>query len=235
MLTKTLVVSSFAAAAIAAAAPQPVITAAPAIRRGVGDALGGLGSDIDDLIGDATANAGDIISKIGEGASDIAGDIATGIDNLGTNLGDFATCASVGAAIITSLPKAPEGVLEAVASAAVTAKPDDNCYGTVIPSSLQSAYSSYESELASWYAQNSDKISSLTSVCPSIPADYTDSLNSITPCSSALQAASTGSSGSGSGSGNNGGDAGGAASSIRVTGAVAAIIGGTIGAVAFLL
>lgn len=239
MYAKALLISSFAASALAVAAPA--ITAAPA-RRDVGDTLGNLGDNIDDLIADATQaagnagdNIGDIVSKIGSGASDILGDLGTELGNIGTNLGEFATCASAGLAIITSLPKAPEGVLEAVASAAVTAKPTDNCYGTVIPSSLQSAYSSYETELASWYAQNSDRVSSLVSVCPTIAAEYSDAIDDAVPCATAVAAVGGSGSDSGSGSGSNNGDAGGAASSIRVTGAVAAIAAGAIGAVAFLL
>lgn len=241
MFTKVVVVSSLAATALAAAAPapEPVITAAPALRRGVGDALGGLGSDIDNIIGDASSaignlgdNAGDLISKGIGGASDILGDIGTNLGDIGTNLGEFGTCISAGLALATEIPKPPQEVAEAIASAVVTAKPSDNCFGTLVPSSIQSDYSAYESSLASWYAQNSDKVSSVLSVCPTLPAEYSESISSLTPCNTALAAAASGS-GSGSGGSGSGGDS--AATTYRVTGAVAAIVGGAIGAAAFLL
>lgn len=207
MLTKSVLLSSFAALALASAAANPAeprVTTAP-VRRGAGD----IGDDIDDLIDGAGSKAGDIA----DGAKTKAGDL---IDQASSLVGDDVTklgaCASA-AQKIDGLPPTPTGDLASAFVSGIEAKETDLCKaGDDLPEDLQEDWEDYKSEASKWYSDNSAAVKSAIDACPTALEleKFVKSADCIT-----------------------GEDGEGAAA--RFTGAAAAVAGVAVGAVAVLL
>ncbi|SPO04253.1 uncharacterized protein DNG_06936 [Cephalotrichum gorgonifer] len=229
MLTKSILVSSFAAVALANAAananPGPAPTPAP-VRRQFGD----IGDEIDDVLGGAGTNLDNIISKastFAAGVGDDVGGLVSKASTLATGLGGDAAaltkCLSA-AAKLTDVPTPNEELIKVVAT--LTA---DFCSpGTAIPSSLSSEWNEYTSEVKDWYAKNSDAVSAVISDCPT---QTNFDFSQVTGCL-AGDAGSNSNGGSGNGSGNSGDDG---SAATRVTGALAAAAAALVGAAAILL
>ncbi|VUC30313.1 unnamed protein product [Clonostachys rosea] len=97
----------------------------------------------------------------------IAATAAAGVPHLAARQTDInpSACASVLESIITDFPAVPDNIVSATDISIGTAT--DSC-AISYPSSLSSAVSSFASEVSSWYSKNKDKVSSLTSACPSV-------------------------------------------------------------------
>ncbi|KAM0276015.1 hypothetical protein ACHAQH_007185 [Verticillium albo-atrum] len=114
----------------------------------------------------------------------------------------------------------------------------DACaWQTLVPGSLADDWSSYQSDVLSWYSENKDDLSSALEKCP---ADYSSSAG---PCTGTIaggtDAKATGTSeDKGSGSGDNGGSSGGqsndAAGRVGLAAAGALVIGAVGGVFAVL-
>ncbi|RKU48849.1 hypothetical protein DL546_007655 [Coniochaeta pulveracea] len=85
----------------------------------------------------------------------------TGADPSETGSGSAKDCASAILSVVTSVPSPPPEYLSWAATVSVT----DPCHFS-IPSSLSSAFKSYESEAVSWYSAHSSELSSALSQCP---------------------------------------------------------------------
>lgn len=232
MLTKTILISSLAAAAFANAVPE--VTQAPAVRRQFGD----LGDDIDDIVSDARTNAEDIVSRaktnigdLGDKATEIGGDIASkasefggGVASKASDIGaDIMGCTDA-AKLITEMPMPSGDLFKAIASIAADGDVSaDGCaMSSEIPSSLSDDWEDYQSSAMSWYSDNEDKVSKAVSSCsldPSVVAQ-------ITGC-----AAPSGSAGADGNDDDDDDDS----SASRIGGIAAAVAGAAVGAVAILL
>ncbi|KAK4125614.1 hypothetical protein N657DRAFT_631876 [Parathielavia appendiculata] len=106
----------------------------------------------------------------------------------------FSACAEAMMSLVTDMPTPPAALTEL----SVT----DPCSVT-IPPSLESAYSSYMSEVSSWNAEHADEYSSALALCPDLPT-ITDS-GDIAECTDS--AGNSGSPTAGSSSDSDSGDA----------------------------
>lgn len=232
MLTKSILVSSLAAAAFANAVPE--VTQAPAVRRQFGD----IGDDIDDVISDARTNVDDFVSRaktnigdLGDKATELGGDIASKASEFGGGVAsgasdivdNIAGCTDA-AKLITEAPMPTGDLLKAILSIGNDGDVSgDGCAMTSeLPESLSDDWEDYQSSAMSWYSENEDKVSKAISSCSIDPSVIAQ----ITGC-----AAPTGSAGA---EGSDDSDDDDSAAS-RVGGIAAAIAGAAVGAVAVLL
>lgn len=225
MLTKTVLLSSFAALALAEAAAQPRITQAPVRRQTFGDA----GDKVDDLLDGAGSKAGDLIdgaSSLLDGAGTKVDDLIDAASTFASGLGGDATklgqCASA-AKDLTDMPTPTGDLASAFASAAIDASstPDVCQIGDDLPDDLKEDWESYKAEASKWYAKNSEAVSSAIKACPSqldIEGTVKD-LDCLT----------------GGSSGGDGGDDDDDSGATRIAGIAAALAGAAVGAVAVLL
>ncbi len=202
MLTRAVIVSGFAAAALAAA--HPAVTPA-AVRRDLGDDLGDLadniGEDIKskagDLGDDIQSKAGDIgdeiKSKAGEAgdniesfADNVKDKVTEAFDDVKTKLGDWAdnigdeasALFSCGSGLFVAMTEAPfptnTDLISAMASAFDKEERTDACIGQDMPESLSAEYSKYESSAVSWYNEHSGAVSTALESCSSLPTGISD-------------------------------------------------------------
>ncbi|KAL2107404.1 hypothetical protein VUR80DRAFT_5280 [Thermomyces stellatus] len=222
MLTKSVLVSSFAALALAeAAAHEPRITQAPVRRQTFGDA----GDDIDDFLdeagtrlGDIGAGASSLLGDLGDGASSLIGDIGGGVQSLGA-------CAEVVASL--DIPTPTGDLMEAFASAAIDERETDICkIAEDLDDDIKEQWEDFRSSASSWYAENSEAVSSAVKACPSALGigDAVADLDCI-----------TGGSNGGDSDSDSDGDDGPDDAATKVTGLAMAAAGAAVGVVAVML
>ncbi|RFU78381.1 hypothetical protein TARUN_3904 [Trichoderma arundinaceum] len=92
--------------------------------------------------------------------------------------GDTAQCASAAISIVQSMPTPPPQLVSDLAN-----NPQTDPCSFNFPQSLKSDYSSYQSEVLSWFSGHKDELTSLASVCTDIRS-YTDVVNTCSTDSS---------------------------------------------------
>lgn len=229
MLTKTVLVSSLAAVALAEAAAEPRITQAP-VRRQFGEAgdevdefLDNAGTAVGDLVDGAGSNIDDIISRASTMAGGLGDDVSSLISQFGGGVSGIEECTSALKSLTGDMP-APTGDLgEALASAGLDDRETDICkIAEDLDDDEKEEWESFRSSASSWYAENSNAVSSARNACPTIPLidDLVGELDCITGEST---------------SNNNDDDDDDDSSAMRVTGLAMAAAGAAVGAVAVML
>ncbi|KAM0326263.1 hypothetical protein ACHAQA_006860 [Verticillium albo-atrum] len=164
-----------------------------------------------------------------------------------SELEDTGDCISALLEVAIDAPMPPPEIQDIITNYYITATgvATDACaWQTLVPGSLADDWSSYQSEVMSWYKDNQDELSSALEKCP---ADYSSSAG---PCTGTIaggtEAKATGTSGGGNGSGNgngngnsNGGDSGSGASNVVVgragVMAIGAVVLGAVGGIFVVL
>lgn len=228
MLTKSVVLSSLAALALAEAAVEPRVTQAPVRRQTFGDAgddiddfLDGAGTRVDDLIDGAGSGVDEIISRASTAAGGVAGDVSTFLSDLGGDVSAASACASLFSSLEGSMPTPTGDFLEAMASDGVEGLETDVCKlaEDLEDDEQKEQWESFRSSASSWYADNSEAVSSAIDACPTglHIEDLVKELDCIT----------------GESSGSSDGDDEDAAT--RVAGLAMAVAGAAVGVVAVML
>ncbi|KPM41713.1 hypothetical protein AK830_g4824 [Neonectria ditissima] len=115
---------------------------------------------------------------------------------------DAAECSSVAIKLLPSLADVPtpdSALAEFIAEQTQLATATDGCEIPAVTGSLTSEYSSWVSELASWYEENTGAISSVLEACsdvPEIKSQFDQLPGALTVCSSLTWATETSSSSS---------------------------------------